>query len=128
MPTIFTRIIAGEIPGQFVFKDALWAAMLDIAPAAPGHVLLVPCAEAKHLAELPAPTLAALGDRLARLTAAVKRATGAPAVNVLVNDRSSCQAAGPMIIPAPTVAMVASSMSMKLPVVRLRRYSSKNSG
>ena len=79
MPTIFTRIIAGEIPGQFVFKDALWTAMLDIAPAAPGHVLLVPCAEAQHLADLPAATLAALGDRLARLTATVKRATGAPA-------------------------------------------------
>ena len=33
-----------------------------------------------------------------------------------------------MIIPAPTVLLVASSIRMKLPVVRLRRYSSKISG
>ena len=38
------------------------------------------------------------------------------------------QAAGPLIIPAPTVALVPSSMRMKLPVWRLRRYSSKKSG
>ncbi len=97
MPSIFTRIIAGEIPGQFVFKDALWTAMLDIAPAAPGHVLLVPCAEAQHLAELPAATLSALGDRLARLTATVKRATGAPAVNVLINDGPAAGQAVPHV-------------------------------
>ena len=33
-----------------------------------------------------------------------------------------------MMIPAPTVPLVASSIRMKLPVVRLRRYSSKISG
>jgi hypothetical protein len=36
--------------------------------------------------------------------------------------------AGYRIIPAPTVAFVSSSMRMKLPVVRLRRYSSQKSG
>lgn len=86
MPSIFSKIIAGQIPGQFVFRDELWVAILDIRPVAPGHALLIPLAEAQHLAELPAPTLAALGDRLARLTAAVRAATGAPAVNVVVND------------------------------------------
>lgn len=86
MPSIFSRILAGEIPGQFVFRDDLWAAILDIHPVAPGHALLIPLAEAQHLSGLPAPTLAALGDRLARLTAAVKAAAGAPAVNVVVND------------------------------------------
>lgn len=86
MPSIFGKIIAGQIPGQFVFQDPLWVALLDIRPVAPGHCLLVPRHEAQHLAELPAETLAALGDRLARLTAAVKAASGAPAVNVVVND------------------------------------------
>ncbi len=86
MPSIFSKILAGQIPGQFVFRDELWAAVLDIRPVAPGHALLIPLHEAQHLAELPAPTLAALGDRLARLTAAVKTASGAPAVNVVVND------------------------------------------
>ncbi len=86
MPSLFSKILAGDIPGQFVFRDALWAAILDIRPVAPGHVLLIPLHEAQHLADLPAATLAALGDRLARVTTAVKAASAAPAVNVVVND------------------------------------------
>src|SRR5580658_3387456 len=34
MPSIFTRIIAGELPGEFVFKEPLWVAFLDIKPTA----------------------------------------------------------------------------------------------
>jgi histidine triad (HIT) family protein len=45
MPSIFSKIIAGEIPGEFVFKDDLWVALLDINPVFPGHALLVPRAE-----------------------------------------------------------------------------------
>jgi histidine triad (HIT) family protein len=86
MPSLFTRIIAGEIPGQFVFTDPVWVALLDIAPANPGHVLLIPRAEGQFLGDLPPAVLATLGGRLARLIAAVKRATGCPAVNVIVND------------------------------------------
>lgn len=86
MPSIFSKILAGQIPGQFVFRDELWAALLDLRPVSPGHALLIPLHEAQFLADLPAPTLAALGDRLARLTAAIKTASGAPAVNVVVND------------------------------------------
>ncbi len=86
MPSVFAKILAGTIPAQFVFRDELWAAILDLRPVAPGHALLIPVHEAPHLADLPAATLAALGDRLARLTTAVKTATGAPAVNVVIND------------------------------------------
>ena len=86
MTSIFAKILAGTIPAQFVFRDELWAAILDLRPVSPGHALLIPVHEAPHLADLPAPTLAALGDHLARLTTAVKMATGAPAVNVVVND------------------------------------------
>jgi histidine triad (HIT) family protein len=86
MPSLFSRIIVGDIPAQFVFKDAQWVAFLDIKPTNPGHALLVPRVEAQHLAELPEDVLAGLGPYLARLTATVKRASGAPAVNVVVND------------------------------------------
>ncbi len=86
MASIFTRIIAGEIPGQFVFKDPLWVALLDIAPANPGHLLLVPRAECALLSELPPVTLQALGGYLARATAMLRRVTLAPALNVVVND------------------------------------------
>lgn len=86
MPSLFTRILNGQIPGEFVLRGERWSAILDIKPTAPGHSLLIPHAEAQHLHELPPSTLADLGLVLVRLTAAVRRATGCPAVNVVVND------------------------------------------
>ena len=48
MATLFTRIIEGEIPGRFVWRDERVVAFLTIAPLAPGHVLVVPVAEVDH--------------------------------------------------------------------------------
>lgn len=42
MPTIFSRIIAKEIPASIVFQDELVTAFKDINPAAPVHILIVP--------------------------------------------------------------------------------------
>ena len=54
MPTIFTRIIDGEIPGRFVWRDDRCVAFLTIAPLAPGHTLVVPREEIPHWIDLPA--------------------------------------------------------------------------
>ena len=48
MPTIFTRIIEGAIPGTFVWRDDLCVAFMSINPLAPGHVLVVPIEEVDH--------------------------------------------------------------------------------
>jgi histidine triad (HIT) family protein len=95
MPSLFSRIIAGDIPAELVFSEPLWVALLDITPTSPGHVLLVPRAERQHLDELPEAVLATLGGYLARVTTAVKAATGCPAVNVLVNDGAAAGQAIP---------------------------------
>ena len=42
MPTIFTRIIDGEIPARFVYSDSDCVAFLDVRPLARGHCLVVP--------------------------------------------------------------------------------------
>jgi len=42
MPTLFERIIAGEIPAKVVFKDDRVIAFRDIRPRAPTHILIVP--------------------------------------------------------------------------------------
>ncbi|WCO65042.1 HIT family protein [Iamia majanohamensis] len=52
MPTLFTRIIEGEIPGRFVWRDERCVAFLTIAPLAPGHVLVVPVEEVDHWIDL----------------------------------------------------------------------------
>ena len=57
MPTIFSRIISGEFPGRFVWRDDRVVAFLSIEPMRPGHVLVVPREEVDHWVDLE-PTLA----------------------------------------------------------------------
>ncbi len=42
MPTIFTRIIEGELPGTFIWRDDVCVAFMSIAPVKTGHTLVVP--------------------------------------------------------------------------------------
>jgi histidine triad (HIT) family protein len=42
MPTLFEKIIAGDIPATVVYRDSRVVAFLDIRPAAPVHILIVP--------------------------------------------------------------------------------------
>jgi histidine triad (HIT) family protein len=58
MPTIFTRIIEGELPGKFVWRDDKCVAFLSIAPLRHGHALVVPIAEIDKWTDLE-PELAA---------------------------------------------------------------------
>lgn len=50
--TIFTRIIEGEIPGRFVWRDDDVVAFLPIALLAPGHTLVVPIEPVDHWIDL----------------------------------------------------------------------------
>jgi len=51
--TLFTRIIEGEIPGVFVWKDDQCVAFMSINPLRPGHVLVVPRMEVDHWLDCP---------------------------------------------------------------------------
>jgi histidine triad (HIT) family protein len=53
MPTLFTHILNGDIPGTFVYRDDQCAAFLSINPLADGHVLVVPVEEVDHWVDLP---------------------------------------------------------------------------
>jgi histidine triad (HIT) family protein len=52
MATLFTKIIEGEIPGRFVWRDDRAVVILTIAPIRPGHVLVVPIEEVDHWVDL----------------------------------------------------------------------------
>ncbi len=60
MPTIFSRIRAGEIPGRIVWSDDTCFAMLDIRPLHRGHTLVIPVAEVDQWTDLDAETVAHL--------------------------------------------------------------------
>jgi histidine triad (HIT) family protein len=42
MPTLFEKIIAGDLPATVLYRDSRVIAFFDIRPAAPVHILIVP--------------------------------------------------------------------------------------
>lgn len=48
MASIFTRVISGELPARFVWKDEQCVVFLSNRPLRPGHALVVPRAEVDH--------------------------------------------------------------------------------
>ena len=68
MASVFTRIIAGELPAHFVWQEDSCVAFLSIEPLRPGHTLVVPRAEVDHWIDLDNDTAAAL-MRVARTIA-----------------------------------------------------------
>lgn len=74
MPSIFSRIIAGEIPSYKVAEDERHYAFLDINPMAEGHTLVVPKHEVDYIFNLSAEEYAALQLFAKRVAAAVEKA------------------------------------------------------
>jgi diadenosine tetraphosphate (Ap4A) HIT family hydrolase len=72
---VFCRILAGELPASFLYRDERVAAFLDINPVNPGHLLIVPTAHAAALADLDPAGGAAMFPVAQRLAAAL-RASG----------------------------------------------------
>jgi diadenosine tetraphosphate (Ap4A) HIT family hydrolase len=70
LASIFTKIIRGELPGRFVWRDERAVAFLTIEPLRPGHALVVPIREVDHWIDLE-PELAA---HLFRVAQAIGRA------------------------------------------------------
>jgi histidine triad (HIT) family protein len=84
MPTIFSRIIAGDIPGTFVHRDDRCVAFLSINPLAHGHTLVVPVAEVDHWVDMPADLAAHLFAVSHRIGRAQQAAFGCDRVGMII--------------------------------------------
>lgn len=84
MATVFSRIIAGEIPGHFVWRDDRAVAFLSINPHQRGHVLVVPVAEVDHWVDLDAGTSAHLMTVAHRIGRAQMAAFGPPRIGLMI--------------------------------------------
>ena len=71
--TLFTRIIQGEIPGTFVYRDELCVAFLTINPITTGHTLVVPIQEVDQWTELSDSLSTHLFEVAAKIANAQKR-------------------------------------------------------
>jgi histidine triad (HIT) family protein len=87
-PTIFDKILSGEIPSYKVYEDEHVLAFLDIGPLSQGHTLVIPKERCAQLDQLSDEAAAAVGRVLPRLCRAVMQATGATDYNILQNNGS----------------------------------------
>ena len=74
MATIFSKIVAGEIPCYKVAEDEKFFAFLDINPLAKGHTLVIPKQEVDYLFDLPDEDLAAMSVFAKKVALAIGRA------------------------------------------------------
>ncbi|MFN3793411.1 MAG: HIT family protein [Chitinophagaceae bacterium] len=81
--SIFTKIIAGEIPSYKIAESDRFYAFLDIFPCADGHVLVVPKQETDKLFDLPAEYLDGILTFAQPIAKAIEKAFGYQRVNIM---------------------------------------------
>ena len=74
MPTIFSKIVAGEIPSYKVAEDDKFYAFLDINPLVKGHTLVVPKKEVDYIYDLSDEELAAMHVFAKHVALAIQKA------------------------------------------------------
>jgi diadenosine tetraphosphate (Ap4A) HIT family hydrolase len=82
--TLFSRIIEGEIPGRFVWRDDRCVAFLTIAPLRPGHALVVPRQEVDEWTDAPGDLLIHLMMVAKNIGAAQKTGFDAPRAGMVI--------------------------------------------
>jgi histidine triad (HIT) family protein len=86
---LFCKIVAGEIPSQKVYEDDNVYAFLDINPVHIGHTLVVPKKHSEDILSIDANAWGAVCERVHQLAPAVKKATGADGINIIMNNKKS---------------------------------------
>ncbi|MEV6252460.1 HIT family protein [Nocardia sp. NPDC051929] len=84
MASVFSAIIAGQLPGRFVWEDDEFVGFLTIAPVTPGHTLVVPRKEIDHWQDIDTDTLARLTAVAQKIGQAVRAAWAAPRAGLLI--------------------------------------------
>lgn len=82
MPSLFTRIVNGEIPCAKVWENERCLAFLDIMPVTPGHTLVIPKQEVDYLFDLDDPLYLELMRASKTVAGLLKKATGCARVSV----------------------------------------------
>lgn len=84
MATIFSKIVAGEIPSYKVAEDEKYYAFLDINPLAKGHTLVIPKVEVDYIFDLDDETLAGLTKFAKKIAHKIKEQIGCKKVAMVV--------------------------------------------
>ncbi len=83
---IFCKIIKGDIPSKTVYEDDDYKAILDVAPASKGHVIILPKNHAANIFELDDKDAAGVMVVAKKVATALKNVFGCEGVNILQNN------------------------------------------
>ncbi|MFA5513314.1 MAG: HIT family protein [Sphaerochaetaceae bacterium] len=86
METIFTKIINNEIPSVQLYNDEKVIVILDIAPTAKGHTLVISKTPYPSITDCPDDQLAHLMKIVKKVASVLREKLKADAVNVVIND------------------------------------------
>ena len=84
MPTIFTKIINGEIPCYKIAENETCFAFLDISPLAEGHALVIPKTETDYIFDIEDPAYTQLMQFAKRVASALKKSVPCKRIGVAV--------------------------------------------
>lgn len=84
MASIFTKIINGDLPGHFIWRDEVAVAIMTIAPIKPGHCLVIPVQEINHWDDVPEEVSAHLMAVASKVAKAQKHVYSPKRVGVMV--------------------------------------------
>ncbi len=84
MSSIFSKIVAGEIPAYKIAEDDQFLAFLDIRPMAPGHTLVIPKQEIDYFFDLPEDLMASIMPFAQKVARAIERVVTCERVGVAV--------------------------------------------
>ena len=84
MPSIFTKIVRGEIPCHKILEDEKYFSFLEIRPLKAGHTLVIPKKETDYFFDLGDAEIAGLMGFSKKIAAAVKKASACEKVAVVV--------------------------------------------
>ncbi len=85
MPSIFSKIIAREIPARIIYEDDHVIAFLDVNPVNPGHTLVVPKEERANVLESSEEDVVQVFRVVRLLAPRIVKAVGADGFNIVTN-------------------------------------------
>ncbi len=84
MASVFTKVIEGEFPARFVYRDDDVVAFLTINPIVPGHTLVIPVKEVEHWVDLDPETLTKVMDVAQKVGKAIESAFPCEKIGMMI--------------------------------------------
>ncbi len=89
MECIFCAIVEGKIPSEKVYEDEHVFAFMDIAPATPGHLVVIPKQHYRNIFDIPVEIASKIMKAVVPLAAAIQQALNPDGLNLIQNNETA---------------------------------------